>query len=251
MEIPVTFHLFGKTLGVHMIFELLAFGLGFRYYLYLRRQSIDTINSENRLWIILGAALGALVGSRVLGFLEYPVWSSPLDWINLYRSKTIVGGLLGGLWGVELIKKILGESKSSGDLFVFPLILGMIIGRFGCWFTGVLEPTFGNPTEFFMGMDLGDGIKRHPTALYEILFLALLWLILKYLKTGASLKSGSLFKLFMVGYFFFRLGVEFIKPMSFSWLGLSSIQWASVVCFVYYREVFINPKSLTLNHART
>jgi len=243
-QIPYTVEIAGQAYGVHFLLETLAFLAGFRYYLWLRKNQSDVINSEHRLWIILGATLGALLGSRIVGILENPVFTLPLDWVAMYQSKTIVGGLLGGLWGVELTKKIIGEQQSSGDLFVFPLILGMIIGRIGCWLTGVLEPTYGLPTDFFLGMDLGDGVMRHPTALYEILFLLVTWLVLARVKS-LKLKSGSLFKLFMLSYFFFRLLIEFIKPVNFEWLGLSTIQWSCLVCFVYYREVFIYPKSLT------
>tara|TARA_R110000868_G_scaffold1836_9_gene14475 strand:+ start:1291 stop:1527 length:237 start_codon:yes stop_codon:yes gene_type:complete len=38
------------------------------------------------------------------------------------NTKTIIGGLFGGLWDVELAKKHIGENKLSADLFVFPII---------------------------------------------------------------------------------------------------------------------------------
>ena len=54
-----------------------------------------------------------------------------------------MGGLFGGLLGVELAKKIIGEKQSSGDLFVFPIILGIFIGRIGCFLSGINEFTYG------------------------------------------------------------------------------------------------------------
>ena len=53
-----------------------------------------------------------------------------------------------------------------------------LIGRIGCFTAGLTEETYGIKTTFFTGIDFGDGIRRHPVTLYEIAFLALLWLLL-------------------------------------------------------------------------
>lgn len=246
MEIPLTFECFGKEINFHFIFETLAFFIAFRYYVWLKKRTQDPIDTDNRLWIILGAAIGALIGSRLLGALESPSVLLEMNWIRIYQSKTIIGGLFGGLIGVELIKKIVKEQQSSGDLFVFPIIIGIAIGRIGCWLTGTLEPTYGTETIFFMGMDLGDGLLRHPTALYEFFFLMILFTLLRKLSKKITFKNGSLFQLFMVSYFGFRFFMEFIKPNTFFLLGLSSIQWCCVLCFIYYYKVFLHPKSLVL-----
>lgn len=47
----------------------------------------------------------------------------------------------------------------------------MIIGRIGCFLTGIYEETYGIPTDSVFGMHLGDQYLRHPVALYEIGFL--------------------------------------------------------------------------------
>ena len=40
---------------------------------------------------------------------------------------------------VELIKKLPVKTKASGDLFVYPLMLALIIGRIGCFSMGIYE----------------------------------------------------------------------------------------------------------------
>ncbi|HDN27679.1 MAG TPA: hypothetical protein ENG03_11405 [Thioploca sp.] len=68
----------------------------------------------------------------MLGFLEPPneiIALSEQSVIYFFASKTIVGGLLGGILGVEIAKKLVGIMHSSGDLFCFPIILGIMIGR--------------------------------------------------------------------------------------------------------------------------
>ncbi|MDY3528437.1 prolipoprotein diacylglyceryl transferase [Riemerella anatipestifer] len=202
----------------------------------MRKSVQDTIPSQNRISIILGATIGAFLGSRLIGFLENPVLIdfSPNQLIQLFNTKTIMGGLFGGLIGVEAMKKIIKEKQSSGDLFTFPIIVGIIIGRVGCFLTGVNEFTYGTETKFFTGMDLGDGLYRHPISLYEIIFLVLLFLFLRKNKVTLQKENGLLFKIFMLSYFSFRFIIEFIKPNIFYTLGLSSIQWLCIVCWIYY-----------------
>ncbi|RRQ50086.1 diacylglyceryl transferase [Maribacter algicola] len=237
MTIPFEPVVFGIKLNIHLILEYVAFFVGFRYYLFLRKNSTDTISSNNRLSIIIGAVFGALFFSRLIAFLESPMLHWEQGWLAILNNKTIMGGLFGGLLGVEFAKKIIGEQQSSGNLFTLPIILGIIIGRTGCFLVGMKEFTYGKTTHFFLGMDLGDGLDRHPIALYEILFLILLFAGIKKLKhSPVSLENGSLFKVFMVSYFGFRFLVEFLKPNSFYILGLSSIQILCLLCLLYYHQ---------------
>lgn len=231
----------GWPVNVHLILEYLAFFSAYRYYVHLRKRRSDIIPSSNRISIILGAAIGAFVGSRVIGFLENPATDfSAAQLMELYNVKTIMGGLFGGLAGVEVTKIVIKEKSSSGDLFTLPIILGIFIGRIGCFLAGVNEFTYGSTTNFITGMDLGDGLRRHPIALYELAFLIALFFVLKRLYDQNRLESGLLFKLFMLGYFGFRFIIEFIKPNPFLVAGLSSIQWLCIACFVYYRRTLLN-----------
>ncbi|MBP7642367.1 MAG: prolipoprotein diacylglyceryl transferase [Saprospiraceae bacterium] len=235
MNIPFEPNIFGIKLNIHLILEYLAFFIAFRYYFRLRRLTNDQISNTNRLSIILGAIVGAFVGSRLIGYLENPSISLSADHIvQLINTKSIMGGLFGGLIGVEISKKIINEKHSSGDLFTFPIIVGIFIGRIGCFLTGTKEFTYGKETNFITGMDLGDGLMRHPTALYEILFMALLFIFLKSISLYTKKESGLLFKIFMITYFGFRFFIEIIKPNVFYVFGLSSIQWLCIICWMYY-----------------
>ena len=240
MQIPFEPFLFGYQINIHLILEYLAFFIAFRYYVYLRRNVTDSISTLNRLSIILGAIIGALLGSRIVGFLEYPlVEISARTMIKLVNTKTIMGGLFGGLLGVEIAKKMIGEKLSSGDLFTLPIILGIFIGRIGCFLSGTNEFTYGSETSFFTGMNLGDHVLRHPIALYELLFLVFLFFFLKRLQQKEILKNGILFQYFMILYFSFRFLIEFIKPNQFFVVGLSSIQILCILCIFYYHKTIL------------
>lgn len=229
MSFPVEFHLLGRSIPAHAIFETLAYVVGLQTYLLLRyRQRERAVPVEQNLWLIVGCVLGALVGSKLLAWLESPVeyWSNrhnPAAWLG---GKTIVGGLLGGWIGVEITKKVLGITQRTGDLFVLPLILGIAIGRIGCFLAGLPDHTHGVATSLPWGVDFGDGIRRHPTQIYEMIFLLGFGAIL--IGRTWRLPPGGLFRLFVVGYLTFRFLIEFIKPRYTGYLGLSAIQWVSL-----------------------
>lgn len=235
INLPFEPIVFGIKINIHLILEYLAFFIAYRYYVRLRKNTSDLISSQNRLSIILGAIIGALIGSRLMGFLENPIVTfTTQNLVQLLNTKSIMGGLFGGLIGVEIAKKIIKENHSSGDLFTFPIIIGIIIGRIGCFLSGTNEFTYGIETKLFTGMNLGDGLMRHPISLYETIFLIVLFIVLKSSSNYTSKENGLQFKLFMIAYFGFRFIIEFIKPSIFLTLGLSSIQLLCVICWIYY-----------------
>ena len=239
--IPLEPKILGWTINLHLVLEYVAFFAAYRYYVYLRDRTPDAISSSNRLSILVGAAIGAFLGSRLMGFLENPVFEFSISkMIYLFNLKTIMGGLFGGLLGVEIAKRRLGEKHSSGDLFTLPIIVGIFIGRIGCFLSGTNEFTYGTTTSYMTGMNLGDGLTRHPVALYELAFLAILFFALKGFHRQHHPEPGLLFKLFMLSYFGFRFFIEFVKPNVFFLFGLSSIQWLCIACFVYYWKTVIS-----------
>ncbi|MEO8068351.1 MAG: prolipoprotein diacylglyceryl transferase family protein [Flavobacteriales bacterium] len=230
---------------LHLLFEVAAFVVGYWYFQVLRNRKGDPIQEGKRTWIIVGAAAGALIGSRVLGALEDPTalaWNWRAVFIA-FNNRTIVGGLLGGLIGVEVTKKLIGEPQRSGDLFTHALILAMMIGRVGCFLGGLEDNTYGRPTELPWGIDLGDGVNRHPTNLYEILWLGLIWLLLTVIETRWVLAPGARFRIFMVLYLEFRF-FEFLKPAHPVLWGFTTIQIAAELGVLYYFKVYLEPRSL-------
>jgi prolipoprotein diacylglyceryltransferase len=244
MTFPFQFEIFEKTFYWHFIFETLAFFIGIRTYYFLKKRTEDPISDINRLIIMIGAMIGALAGSRVIALLENPAEISQQTFLTFYQNKTVAGGFLGGLFGVEIIKKMIGVKIASGDLYVIPIIVALFIGRIGCFSMGIAEPVYGNVTSFFTGMNLGDGLKRHPVALYEMLFMILLFIFYQSIKSK-TLMNGDRFKLFMVLYFLFRFLVEFLKPYHPLFLNLSSIQWSSIFIFMYYWKFMCRMLCLT------
>ncbi len=225
----------------HTLAEMLGMFVGFRFYLYLRKKQGDVLPAQNRLIVLIAAILGALAGSRIVGALEDidQLLQAKSIWLYIFSNKSIAGGLLGGLFAVEFVKYCIGEKRKSGDLFVFPLLLAMVIGRLGCFSMGIHEATFGKATPSIFGMDLGDHVLRHPVMLYEVFFLLCLWIILRLLQKYCPLKPGALFQMFMIAYLLFRFFVEFLKPNKIYFLHLGTIQIACMVGCCYYGLYFL------------
>ncbi len=234
ISFPVYFEIGPVSLHPHWVFETLAYTLAFAWYRRQRRRDGDVVDARTRRWIIVAAAIGGLAGSRLLAWMENPAalasqWADPS---SLIAGKTIVGGLVGGLIAVEWVKRRLGVAVATGDLLVLPLVLGIAVGRVGCFLTGLSDRTHGVATRLPWGIDFGDGIMRHPTQLYEIAFLLLLLVGFAALK-GRLPVAGDRFKLFMVAYLGFRLAADFIKPAAHV-AGLSILQWACLAALAFY-----------------
>jgi phosphatidylglycerol---prolipoprotein diacylglyceryl transferase len=268
MSFPIYFHLGPLRLHPHFVMEAIAYTLGLYISLFRRlkrepselapleprieRQtaSPDNITSSQRTSVSVGALVGALIGAKLLVLVQhFDVLGQ--DWrlflLLVLQGKTIVGALLGGLIGVELTKKWIGVRRSTGDSFVFSVLWGTAIGRVGCFLTGLSDRTYGTATSLPWGVDFGDGIARHPTQLYEVGFLVLLFLGLWWCKSTVShpnhrnsrhnsLREGDLFKIYMIGYFGFRFLIDFIKPEFRPILGLSAIQLACIGALLYYAK---------------
>lgn len=239
MNFPVYIDLGFFTIHPHLLFESLAYFIGFRVYLYFRNP--ERIPVEQVVWILAGAILGAAFGSKLLYWFEdpYETWQNITNMQYLMQGKTLVGGLLGGLIGVEWMKKRIGWTRSTGDDFALPLVVGMVLGRIGCFLTGLDDHTHGIATTWITGVDFGDGVYRHPAQLYEIGFLSLLATFLILVKRGTikrpgGFPEGAVFQMFMFGYLAYRFGIEFIKPTPHPYFGLHAIQLASLAGMIYY-----------------
>ena len=218
----------------HVVLESLAYLVAFEVYRRGRRERGDFLASEVRSSVVVAAIVGAALGSKLLGWLEDPLdtlahWRDPA---YLLGGKTIVGALLGGTMAVEWVKARMGVARRTGDLFALPIAVGIGIGRIGCFLAGLRDHTYGTPTAMPWGIDFGDGVRRHPTQLYEVLAAAALAWMLQRLARHAH-REGDVYRAFLTAYLAWRLAVDFIKPEP-RFAGLTAIQWCSAAALVWY-----------------
>lgn len=233
MQFPVYIEFGSWKIHPHVLFESLGYAVAFR--LLLRNIKSDTISFSQRSSAIVGGLVGAVLGSKGLVLLQHIdlLWQHWQQWLLLIlQGKTVVGALLGGWLGVEVMKSRIGLTRSTGDAFVYPLLAGTAIGRIGCFLTGLSDRTYGMATNLPWGIDFGDGISRHPTQLYEIVFLGVLGLLIWW-RSRTPYRSGNLFQIFVAGYLSFRFFIDFLKPDFHPFLGISAIQFACLIGLFY------------------
>jgi prolipoprotein diacylglyceryltransferase len=239
MTFPVWITLGPWRVHPHVVFEGLAYLIGIVTFFFVRRIRVDSVTHEQRWSLVTAVFIGAVIGSRALAWWDDPA-ARAHGLAGVMEGKTLVGGLIGGWSATEVQKRRLGLRQSTGDLYVFPLAIGIAIGRVGCLLSGLPDGTYGTQTSLPWGIDFGDGLARHPTALYESLFMIGLGLVLRY--TTRDAPPGHMFKLFMASYLAFRLLVDTIKPGVALALGLTAIQWACVAGLTYYSWWFFRER---------
>jgi len=114
-------------------------------------------------------------------------------------------------------------------------VLAQAIGRVGCTINGCCYGTatslpwaiaYTHPNSFSFGV---SGV--HPTQVYEIIFLMLLFGVLLILKDRLK-PEGSLFLVYLGGYSLWRFGVGFIREGTPFLFGLHQAQVIGIVVVV-------------------
>lgn len=238
---------------VHLLFEWLAMAAGFQLYRRQRRRDgAGGVLQPGSYAVVLGCILGAAIGNKLVFWAEFPqLWTSRGHDLALWMSgQSIVGGLLGGLLGVEIAKKLAGSRTSTGDSFVLPLMAGTAIGRIGCFLAGLHDGTYGNPTTLPWAVDFGDGVGRHPTQLYDIAFVLAFGALVLAAGRHWRAKPGLAFKVYLSGYLCWRLAVDAIKPLPFDYGGgLGGIQVVCLVALLCYLPFVIKQFSEPMHEA--
>ncbi|HEY2251889.1 MAG TPA: prolipoprotein diacylglyceryl transferase family protein [Planctomycetaceae bacterium] len=165
------------------------------------------IGRWERLGIGLGAFCGAMIGAKlpfVLG--DWEGFKSGMAWFS--DGKTIMTGLVGGYFGVEIAKWSLHVNVKTGDTFAVPVAVAISIGRLACFAGGCC---YGTSCALPWGIDFGDGVRRHPTQVYESLFHLSAAIVLSLLRRR-GLFQGQLIKIYFLSYFAYRFLTEFIRP---------------------------------------
>ena len=181
--------------------------LGAQWVYRRRRTSVEGLARQTSPSYFVSLALGGALGAWLLGSLNTLRDTRPV------LSHSIAGALAGAIVAVELWKWSRGVRASTGGPFVVPLALGIIVGRWGCLFAGLDDQTFGITTTLPWGVDLGDGLSRHPVQIYEslamVVFLAAYWRALVNERTWATPHG---FHAFVIFYAAQRFAWEFLKP---------------------------------------
>jgi phosphatidylglycerol---prolipoprotein diacylglyceryl transferase len=211
--------------------------------------------------VLLCAQLGAVVFAAVEAtdlviqtFLDSPNAKNASAF-----GSNFLGGLVGGSAGLYASIKLLQlSSRAILDAAAPALLLGVAIGRLGCFFS--VDGCYGTPTELPWAMAFASGSHAtfntvHPTPIYESVFALASFVIVRMLLTRASKTSTAthflplLLSLFL--YAVARFVVEFARRNPL-YGGLSQAQWITLSIMICTLVVFaMDPIKLDRPRTRT
>lgn len=229
---------------------IMLVAIGSAGWLLRRTQSGLGLSRAHKAAIAVGAFCGAMIGAKIPFVLADSVST---DWEGLQtgavwfsNGKTIVCGMVGAYFGVELTKWIFRIGIKTGDTFALPAAVAVGIGRLGCLAAGCC---FGTPTTLPWGMrfQLADqgATPRHPTQLYEAAFHFSLAIAIVFLQR-AGIWRGQLVKFYILAYLVYRWLTEFIRPEPSMWFSMTAYQWFALAMmpvfgYLWHRDARIRP----------
>lgn len=232
--LPTLFRLGWFAVPSHAFF--IALGVLAAFIVFVHEARRRGMMSDDLLWIVAGALITGGLAARagmVWRYVDVAPHPTVLGFF-LGGGRSILGGLAGAYAGAVLTKRIIGYTRSTGDLFAPAVALGMAIGRWGCFLTEQI----GTPTTLPWGIRVSPavgaripgcawcsaGLPMHPSFLYEIAFHALMFAVLWWWLRPRVHVEGELFKIFLLGYALFRFAVEFVRGNPIVWHGLTRSQ---------------------------
>ena len=195
-------------------------------FLALVRTSQDLAASDRTSYkrLQLCTLVGALIGAKVsvlFGDLLWPI--HPLEEFSVVWKigRSITGGLLFGFLTAELLKPVFRYKLPPNDRFAAALPFSIAIGRVGCLIVGCCR---GIPWDGPWAIHYEDGVSRHPSAGYELLFhlTAGALLVLLYRK---RMLRGRLFAVYLMVYGAFRFVSEPLRVTPELAFSLSAYQF--------------------------
>jgi prolipoprotein diacylglyceryl transferase len=208
--------------------------------------------------IAIWAVPFGLVGGRLYNVITDPELYFPRgqDWVHVFYVWD--GGL--GIWGAIALGGLgawIGARRRGvklppyADAVAPGIVLAQAMGRWGNWFNNEL---YGDPTSKPWGLTVHcmattgtrvavpcSGVPGtttilghfQPTFLYEVIWDALICVVLLWADRRYSLSHGRLFALYVMGYTIGRGWIEHLRSdYAHHFFGLRLNDWAAIICFL-------------------
>ncbi len=202
---------------------------------------------DERLVLIYIAALtGAFVGAKLvyLGAEGWLYWHDPERWTILATGKSITGALLGGYAAVEIAKRALHYSNSTGDTFAVIAPVGILFGRIGCMIHGCC---LGKPCAVgWLAITDTHGVSRWPASQMEFAFNAVMLGAIIILRRQ-KLFPGQHFHIYLMTYGVFRFFHEYLRDTPVVFGPFSGYQFAALAIFILGAVGFSRRRAQTLS----
>jgi phosphatidylglycerol:prolipoprotein diacylglycerol transferase len=165
---------------------------------------------ERLVFIYIAALAGAFLAAKLVylaaeGWLH---WQDANRWVILATGKSITGALLGGYAAVELAKRLLKYTGTTGDWFAVIAPVGIMLGRIGCMIHGCCLGKVCAASWFTLND--AHGVQRWPASQMEFVFNAVA-LVVVLLFRWRRILPGQHFHVYLMAYGAFRFGHEFLR----------------------------------------
>jgi phosphatidylglycerol:prolipoprotein diacylglycerol transferase len=202
------------------------------------------ISYDSLLTVALIAIPSGIIISRLLHIID--LWSFYLANPGLllgFGGLTIWGAILGATLGIWIYSRF--SDFRFGyfmDLVAPGVLLAQVIGRIGCTINGCC---YGKATSLPWGVVYTNpdsyapiGIAVHPTQIYEIIFLLIVFGVLFWLRKRFQ-PEGSLFLIYLSLYSMWRLGIGFLRDGTDFLFGLHQAQVVGIVVLLIVVPILV------------
>jgi phosphatidylglycerol:prolipoprotein diacylglycerol transferase len=224
---PVAFKLFGLEVRWYGI--LISVGVIIGTILALRESKRISIEEDTLIDLLLYAIPISLLGARAYYVIfSWDYYKNDLIQIFNFRGGglAIHGAIIAGIIVVVVFcRKRKVDFWEIVDICAPSLILGQAIGRWGNY---INQEAYGRPTNLPWGIII-DGVKVHPTFLYESIGDFLVFLFLLWYRKNKSKVPGEVFLLYLILYSAIRFFIEGLRTDS---LMMGSIRVAQLVSII-------------------
>lgn len=236
---PVAFQIFGLEIRWYGI--LIATGVLIGAILAIREAKRVGLDEETLMDFLIWEVPLCLVGAR----LYYVIFSwdlyrdNPIEALNIRNGGLAIHGAIITAIIVAIIFTRIRNINfwTIADVCSPSLILAQSIGRWGNY---INQEAYGGPTNLPWGI-MVNGVKVHPTFLYESIWNFLVFLFLLWYGKNKQKVKGEVFLLYIALYSFIRFFVEGLRTDSLM-LGtirvaqLVSILGIAISMYIFYKK---------------
>lgn len=216
------FHLYGFILGVAIV-------VGWEMFFYFlkknNQQGQERFNQKNVNWLSVSLLFGGIIGARIYHLLDhFGYYQTHLEqtWQLWQGGMSIIGAVIGGWLGGIIFFRFFNQDQKLKwgavlDSMALSLPIAQAIGRLGNY---VNQELYGWPTNGKWGVFIRLenrvlGFENfsyfHPLFLYEIFFLLLFCVLVKFVFSGLKLGEKGYFYLYLFYYSLIRFFLDFIR----------------------------------------
>ncbi len=235
---PVAFSIFGIDIMWYGI--LISTGVLIGIIVSLRECRRIGFKEEDLLDFLLYAIPASIIGARAYYVIfSWEYYSQNLNQIiNIRNGGLAIHGALiaGAAVSIVFCKKRKINPWQILDIVIPSVALGQAIGRWGNF---INQEAYGGPTELPWGI-LVDGVKVHPTFLYESIIDFSIFVFLMWYRKNKRKNEGEVFSLYLILYSAGRFFVEGLRTDSLMFYNIRVAQLISVGLALMGAIIFIH-----------